>query len=122
MAITNFGRYKYVSAQFSVPANPPFDSGRIARGDSLDTVALTSASISESCGDFSSAVPDQCRISGAHQASMMLQWSIDSVVPGTCPLTTGHTYYLNLMMAPIGGGAWYCSGATCQLSVVPYGL
>ncbi|MGA9341459.1 MAG: hypothetical protein WBV61_03885 [Rhodanobacteraceae bacterium] len=46
------------------------------RADIAGDVTRTSASISESCGDFSTAVPEGCVIDSGYRGSPLLVWAI----------------------------------------------
>ncbi|MGA9422627.1 MAG: hypothetical protein WBW61_09700 [Rhodanobacteraceae bacterium] len=108
----------YLSAQFTVPINPLHYSGVFKRADIAGDVSRTSASISASCGDFSSAVPEGCVIDSGYRGSPLLVWAIgDDLPPNVCPLIPGHTYYLNVMMAPlIDPTDSYCGLIGCVMS------
>ncbi|MGA9422628.1 MAG: hypothetical protein WBW61_09705 [Rhodanobacteraceae bacterium] len=108
----------YLSAQFTVPIEPDHDSGRFERADLSGDVTRTSASISESCGDFSTAVPAGCVIDSGYRGSPLLLWAIGDDPPANaCPLVPGRTYYLNLMMAPLDNPTdSYCHAAGCVMS------
>lgn len=122
------GRGQFWATKFTVPdpyANP-HTSGRMARGEvvQIGDVSRTSASISETCGDFSVDIAaPACVIDSGYIGSPLLQWSINGFIPGTCPLVPGHTYYYNFMMSPLAhpdAQHSYCDHSSCVMTTVPY--
>ncbi|MGA8277804.1 MAG: hypothetical protein WB784_06380 [Rhodanobacteraceae bacterium] len=111
-------RDAYLSAQFTVPISPAHFSGTFKRADIAGDVTRTSASISESCGDFSTAVPAGCVINSGYRGSPLLVWAIgENLPPNVCRLVPGRSYFLNIMMAPLEDPTEsYCGLTGCVMS------
>ncbi|MGA9829013.1 MAG: hypothetical protein WBQ57_11875 [Rhodanobacteraceae bacterium] len=108
---------KYLAAEFTVPLNPVNFSGQFKRADIAGDVSHTSASISETCGDFYVDVGPGCVIDSGNRASPLLVWNIGAQVTGVCRVIPGHTYYLNIMMAPLNDPTnSYCQTTGCVMS------
>ncbi|MGA9342532.1 MAG: hypothetical protein WBV61_09415 [Rhodanobacteraceae bacterium] len=117
--IDTLPRNKYLAAQFTVPLNPVNFHGEFNRANIAGDVSHTSASISETCGDFYvDIVHPGCVIDGGNQGSPLLVWAIGGDIPSSvCPLIPGHTYYLNIMMSPLNDPTnSYCAGPSCVMS------
>ncbi len=112
-------RAKYLAAQFTVPALPLALSGSFKRADISGDVTHTSASISETCGDFYVDLDtDGCAIDSGNRGSPLLVWAIGgNLPPNVCSLKPGHTYYLNIMMSPLDDppNSW-CHSNGCVMS------
>ncbi|MGA9422310.1 MAG: hypothetical protein WBW61_08090 [Rhodanobacteraceae bacterium] len=116
-------RDMFLAAQFTVPNSPVNFSGQFKRADIAGDVSHTSASISETCGDFYNDVGAGCVIDSGNRGSPLLVWNIGSDQPGVCRLTPGHTYYLNIMMSPLGDPTnSFCQTTGCVMSGISHVL
>jgi hypothetical protein len=124
---------EYISAQFTTPQNffnpsqtnfPANLYGEYAVQESAFSAAF-SMTISTNCGDFSapgggSSVVAGCRVINANNNSPSFMSWTDT---GSCILTGGSTYYLNIINAnvsnvtPTGGTATSTANARCLGSV-----
>jgi len=116
------GKNQYIAAQFTVPSNKSNVWGRYQIIQQGGTTSRASITISTSCGDLSAtanAISPYCVLDDGG-ANASVTWSTyasnDSLGDGTCRLTPGQTYYLNILMAPLSTPTQsFCETNTCEL-------
>ncbi|MGA9342600.1 MAG: hypothetical protein WBV61_09775 [Rhodanobacteraceae bacterium] len=109
----------YLAAAFMVPTDLQQLSGIFIHPDGADEVFHASASISETCGDFYvDLASPACVIDSGNRGLPLLLWAIgEDPSPNSCPLISGHTYYLNIMMSPLDDPAdSFCPTSGCLMS------
>lgn len=132
---------RYLSLAFTVPANFPIynpatfkpSGGFLTNWSAVTNNVDWAVSISEDCGDFmqpASSNPDyKCYANYNTNQGSTLNWVVsleNARVAGTCNLTRGHTYYFNIIAAPLNnptqsncpGG----SGSVCKVNFQNKGL
>ncbi len=134
----------YLSEVFTVPANflPPLNSPNPFYGSYIVSQTgfstRVSLTISTSCGDFSnptasgSTVLPGCYANAVNSVGGQIEWN-SSGAAGTCLLSNGTTYYLNIISANIanvtpGGGTaaststpQKCGGGVCSVAIYNLG-
>lgn len=115
--IKNMQKSGYISAKFTAPLLPLnswgiFNHAATTSGPPLD------ASISSTCGDFTST-DFRCNVTGIDTGDNMIAWKLPGYPgPSLCQLAPGETYYLNIRItSPPPATHNDCSGATCKVNI-----
>jgi len=113
---------QFVALAFTVPANYPTNKYGYLMLAETNFQGRMSMTISSTCGDFGATNPisQKCILNDGGASSQML-WSTytsGSVYNGSCHLTAGQTYYLNMIYAPIATpGSSSCAEGSCANAI-----
>ena len=118
--IRSIGKTEYVAAKFDVPADVlPTLSGTFKHvmyggGPNID------ATISRTCGDFSTLQPGCWVHDDPANDVAMLRWRVNSGNRSYCSVQPGQTYFLNIRFTDPQTTGPDCQGFTCQSTIQHY--
>lgn len=121
-AMPTINSNQFVALKFTVPANFAINTGGYMGVAETNTQSPVTISYSTVCGDFSvpNPISVKCQIDNGGTGSQML-WGYyatgSGAYNGSCHLTPGQTYYMNIMTAPLGNPTQSsCGAASCNVN------